>query len=308
MRLELSVEAALSACLLYQLGREFAPWAAQRRHVGAFALGGAALATAISAAAYQPGAEPRWSALEPVCGLVLVLGTLLAVLRVRDRELACPAEVLRGPDAQVSRVCPAPAALALAGFFFGLGLALQWRLQAALTPGFGVLLIEARWKRGAWPSRRSLWVTLSSPFSFALCGVAIGDFLFRRAGHEIGASAAALSPGLGPDSASAGMLSGLWRLFLELGSDWTWMGFVALGLGWALLFRKKPWMAAGLFSLILGPALCSAAAAPALSMLSLIQVFLGLGLAGFMAVPPLRRWLGPVFLAAALATAWRLRP
>lgn len=294
---DLFMEAALSACLLYQVGREFAPWAAQRPYLAAFALGGAALTTAVSAAAYRPGADLAYSPLNPAWSLALVLGILLAVLRFRDAALACPVGILRGSDGPESRVCPAPWSLALAGFLFGLGLALQWRLQTALLPGCGILLVEARWKRHAWPARRSLGRIVSPPFFAALAGMALGRSQLLPAGI---ASSQIVGPG------SGGVLEGLRRLFQDLGSHWTWPGLVVLGLGWALLFKKKPWMAAGLFSLVLAPILFFSVSAPALSCLILIQAFLGLGLAGFVAVPPLRRWLGLFFLAAAGAAAWRL--
>jgi len=307
MKLDLFIEAAFSACLLYQVGREFAPWAAQRPYTAALALGGAALTAAVSAAAFQPGADLRCSPLDPAWCLALALGSLAAVLRFRDAALACPVGILRGSDGPGSPVCPAPAALALAGFLFGLGLALQWRLQAALLPGYGILLIEARWKRGAWPAWRTLGRILSPPFFSALFGMALGRSPLLPSGLGNGEGAAILRSGLNPGSGSGGVLGGLWRLFLVLGSQWTWPGLLALSLGWALFFRKKPWMAAGLFSLLLAPVLFSADLAPALSYLMLIQTILGLGLAGFMAVPPLRRWLGLFFLAAAGAAFWRLR-
>ncbi|HTB23253.1 MAG TPA: hypothetical protein VK914_11170 [bacterium] len=283
--------AALSAALFYQAGREFAPWAAQRVYLGAFALGGAALTAVMNVGLSTPD-------------LALALGTSLAVLRVRDAGLVCPVGLLRGSEGPDSSLCPAPVALGLAAFLFGAGLPLNGWVQVALLPGYGILLFEARWKRRAWPAWPSLGRIVLPPLLSALAGMALCYFLLMPLG--LGRPMFNVAEGAGLNHGSDGVFAGLWRLVLDLGRDWTWPGLAALGLGWALLFRKKPWMAAGLFSLVLALALFSPASQAPIYRLILIQVFLGLGLAGFMAVPPLRRWLGPVFLAAALAAAWRL--
>jgi tetratricopeptide (TPR) repeat protein len=324
-----AIAAVLAACLLYTLALEFAPWAAEHRRLGLFALGGGAVMAVLPTLWFESTtAKGGIYALN----LALSLGGLLAILRVRDAGLSCSVETLRGGPSTRSLTCgcPSPRALALAALMFGLGLANHWTSQLALLPAYALLLGEARWKRRAWPPR-SAWGRMAfPPLLLVAAGAALYGVLPLRS--RLGAPLMWGDPstwagfwGVFTRGRYAGLEASktwpaFWALILRMAgdaaSDWTWPGLAVLGLGWALLFRKRLWLAVGLFSLPLGLALAVACKAnPPADALFIIdpylapfQAGLGLGLAGFFAVPPLRRLLGPGLLVAALALgAWNWR-
>lgn len=321
--------AVLAACLVYTLGLEFAPWARERRRLGFFALGAGAVLAALPTLWLEAStAKGGIYALN----LALSLGGLLAVLRVRDAGLSCPVGTLRGGPStrSLSCGCPAPRALALAALLFGLGLADHWTSQVALLPAYALLLGEARWKRDAWPPRSSWGRMACLPLLLVAAGAAL--YLLLPLRSRLGAPLlwgdpttwqgfwSVLTRGRYAGLEASKTWPAFWalvrRMAADVASDWTWPGLAVLGLGWALLFRKRFWLAVGLFSLPLGLALAVACKAnpPADALfiidpyLAPLQAGLGLGLAGFFAVPPLRRLLGPGLLAAALALgAWHWR-
>ena len=257
--------------------------------------------------------------------LALNFATLYCILKVRAAGLACPIEQLRGEGPFAGRGlscgCPAPAALRLAGLFFGLGLANHWTSQVVLLPGYAILLAEPRVRRAGWPSILNLLRIAAWPVFFALLGFSLYLYLPLRA----------QAPLVWGDTQS---LRGLWWVFnrsqysgVEAGKSWAvfeqlmayvghdivtdysaW-GVLALAGGWALLFRRRPFLAGGLLALpaTLAVAVAWKANPPADSYFIMdpylvpVHVGLGLGLAGWGAMIPLRRWLGLAGLAAALA-------
>jgi len=328
-----ALAAVLAASLVYALGREFAPWATQQGRLAAFA---------VAVSAVMAFTQTLWFQATIAKGgiytlnLALSLGALLAVLRVRDAGLTWskippPAVASLGADASCANAPNAAlplGAFALLGLLFGLGLANHWASQAVLLPCFALLLAEAPVKRGARALFAAWGPGLGISAFFMIPGLVLYAYvpLRGRLGAGLVWGDASTWAGLwdivtrnhyaglegGKTWAAYGALWG--RIAKDCVTDWTWPGLGALALGWALLFRKRLWLACGLFAWPLGLAVAVAAKAnpPADSLFIVdpylipLQVGLGLGLAGFMAVPPLRRRLAFVFLAAACGlAAWQ---
>lgn len=324
-----SLAIVLAACLLYALGREFAPWESGRTSLGLFALGGAAALACTQTLWFQATIAKGGIY---TLNLALSLATLLALLKVRDAGLLCPVEQLRGQGAYAGGGfgcgCPDPRALRLAGLCFGLALANHWTSQVVLLPGYALLLAEPRWRRQGWPSPLSLLRIAVWPALFALMGVALYAYLAVRT--RLGAPLVwgdagtwkgllwiftrSQYAGVESNKTLASFLALLQRIGADVVQDWTWPGVLLLAGGWALLLRRRFLLALGLLALPLSLAVAVAwkANPPADSFFIIdpylipVHVGLGLGLAGWMAIPRLRRWLGPgLFLGAVGLGLWQ---
>lgn len=305
----------LAALILLRLAREFAPWAGSRRQVEGLALAGA-LAIGGTQQLFFQATIAKGGVY--TLNLALSFGVLLAVLAARDALLLRPKGTLL------------PAAfwrgLSLAALAFGLGLANHWTSMVLLGPTACILLAEAAWmRRPQWQARDSRRAAL------ALGLVALGVLLYaylpirtRLGAPLIWGPAATWKEllwvfsrsqyaGVEANKTLAQFLVLLRYIALKGLEDWTWVGLLALAGGWALLLRKRLWLALGLLSLPLGLAVAVAwkANPPSDSFFIMdpylvpMHAGLGLGLAGWAAMPPLRRWLGAGLLLLALGLgAW----
>lgn len=318
-----AVSSVLGACLLFTLGLEWAPWASQRGRLGAFALCGGLLLAFLQTLWFQSTIAKGGIY---TLNLALTLGTLLAVLRVRDAALSCPVETLRGGG---PRSGLAPGSGTMAALLLGLGLANHWPSQVVLLPAYGLLLADAHLQRRAWPSVLA-WPSLALKAAWPLVpGLTLYLYLPLRA--RLGPAQVWGDPatwagfvrliGRGQYTGveASKTLGATWALAARVGEDlyqdWTWVGLGFVFLGWALLFRRRTLLACGLFAIPLGlVAGVLFKANPPPDSLFIIdpyllpaQVGIGLGLAGFVALPRTRRLLAPGLLLGALALAC-LRP
>jgi tetratricopeptide (TPR) repeat protein len=266
--------------------------------------------------------------------LALTMATLICVLRVRAAGLSCSLDQLRGTGGfegkGFSCGCPDPAALRLAGLFFGLGLANHWTSQVVLLPGYSILLAESRFVRDGWPRPAKLLRMALLPLLFMALGLSLYLYLPLRSAQ--GAPLVWGDPGswkgfwwIFNRSQYAGVEAGKTvRNFLDLMAyigrlvlaDWSLPGALALAAGWILLLRQKLWLGLGLLALPLGLAVAVAwKANPPLDSFFIIDPYLvpvhvglGMGLVGLALWPPLRRALAPALLGGALALgAWQWR-
>ena len=317
---------ALALACLVEILTELAPWESQRQEL---LLGALAMALALGCT------QTFWFQATIAKGgiytlnLALTFATLLCVLKVRSAGLACLIEQLRGQGSfaggGLSCGCPAPQALQLAGLFFGLGFANHWTSQIVLLPGYAVLLAESRVRRDGWPRAADLLRMALWPAAFAALGLSLYVYLPLRArlGAPLVWGAAdtwkgflwifdrSQYAGIEQSKSLAVFMALLLRIGQNVAADFTGLGAAALLLGWALLFRRRAFLAAGLLLLPLTLALAVAwkANPPSDSYFIIdpyllpVHLGLGLGLAGFGGVAQVRRWLGPGFLAGALALA-----
>jgi len=310
-----ALSVALAAALLFTVGRDVAPEAAEGPLAG-LALGGAALIAVTQTLWFQAGIAKGGVY---TLNLALTLGALLAVLRVRRCGLDGPLELLCGPG---SLGCAAPRAVGLAGLCLGLGFADHWTSQVVLLPGFAWLLAEPRWRRGAWPSFRQagrLSLVAGLP---ALAGLALYLYLPLRGGQGpllVWGDASTWSgflwmftrgqyAGVEAHKTLQSWLDLMAYIGGDLVHDWTWAGLLACALGWALLAWRRWSLALGLLSIpvLLALAVAAKANPPTDSYFIVdpylvpLQVGLGLGLAGWAALLPGRAWLGLLCFAGAL--------
>lgn len=313
-----AVAVVLGALLLLALAREFAPWAAELGRLRAFSLAGALALGATHQVLFQ--ATIAKGGLYTL-NLALSAGVLLALLALRDALLSAPAGAPPSPRAW--RV------LGLACLLLGLGVANHWTSVALLGPAGLALLAPALWQR------RPAW-SMGHVFKLAAClalllpGLALYAYLPIRS--RLGApliwteasSLADLLWVLGRGQYAGVEAGKTWARFLmllqhlagQVVRSWTWPGLLLLAGGWALLARKRPLLAPGLLALPLGLACAVAwkANPPADSFFIMdpyllpLHFGLGLGLAGWAALPGRRSWLGPGALALALGVgAWHWR-
>lgn len=300
----------LAALLLLRLAREFAPWASAGK-----ALEGLALAGALAIGATQQLAFQATIAKGGIYTLNLSLSfaVLLAALSARDALLRAP------KGAAIPR--SAWRDLSLGSLAFGLGLANHWTSQVLLGPVVCILLAEPLWlRRPMWSVQDARRAATTA--ALILLGLALYAYLPIRA--RLGAP---LIWGPADDLKSllwvfsrsqyAGVEAN--KTLAQFGvllryiagksvEDWTWIGLLALAGGWALLLRRRLWLALGLLSLPLGLAVAVAwkANPPSDSYFIMdpylipMHAGLGLGLAGWAAMPPLRRWLGAALLLLAV--------
>ena len=316
----------LAACALFVLGREFDPWSADQGSLGALALGGAAAIGATQTLWFQ-ATIPKGGIY--TLNMALSLGTLLCLMRVREAGLTGPVE---RPTAGLGSAplpdrgaVPAQGALAMGGLLFGLGMANHWTSQVVLLPGYALLLAEAGLRGRAWPSWRALGRMTMLPAALFLCGLGLYAYVVLRS--RLGAALVWGDPsdwkgfwwifdrsqyaGLESGKSLANFLVLLRRIAEDAASDWTWPGLACCALGWAVMARRAPFLALAAACLPLGLAVAVAwkANPPADALFIIdpylvpVHVGLGLGLAGWAALPRLRTWTGPLFAAGALALA-----
>jgi tetratricopeptide (TPR) repeat protein len=310
---------ALAAGVLAALGSELAPPGTRPWAVQGLALAGALALAATQTLWFQAGIAKGGVY---TLNLALTFFTLAALLALRRRGLAGPAEALRGDGAGMG---PLAAPLALAGLGFGLGMADHWTSQVVLVPGLAWLTVEPWARRRTLPSPQGLLRLLGPALLAVAAGFALYLYLPLRSRQGL-----LLSWGQ-PDtwagfwwifnrSQYAGIEAGKtwaawWALMGRMGQDllqdWTGPGLLALAGGWGLLAWRRWWLALGLLALplLLGLAVATKANPPADSLFIIdpylvpLHVGLGLGLIGYAALLDQAPWLGLVLLAGALGLA-----
>lgn len=320
---------ALALACLFEVLQELAPWESQRRDLLLGAMGMAAALACTQSFWFQATIAKGGIY---TLNMALTFATLLCVLKVRSAGLACPVEQLRGEGIYAgtgfSCGCPDPRALRLAGLFFGLGFANHWTSQVVLLPAYGLLLAEPRLRRNGWPGTLGVLRIGFWPAVLAVVGLSLYVYLPIRS--RLGAPLVWGEPdtwqgflwvfnrsqyaGIEAKKSLAVFMALLLRIGQNVVADFSWVGVLALVGGWALLFRRRAFLATGLLLLPLTLALAVAwkANPPSDSYFIIdpyllpVHLGLGLGLAGLGALPPIRRWLGLGFAVSALALgAWQ---
>lgn len=310
-----AVALVLGALILRRLACEFAPWASSRAQVLGLAWAGALAIGLTQQLAFQASIAKGGIY---TLNLALSLGALLALLQVRDALLS---------GAKGAPVAPrAWAGLSAAALLFGLGLANHWTSMVLLGPAALILLAEPLWLRRPAQLLRSSFNLVPAVLLLA-SGLAVYAFVPIRT---------ALGAPLiwGPAETfkellwiltrsqyagvEAGKTLGQFLVLLryiaaQVLEDWAWVGLLFVAGGWALLLRRRLWLALGLLSLPLGLAVAVAwkANPPSDSFFIMdpylipLHAGLGLGLAGWAAIPRLRRALGGACLLLAVGLgAW----
>ena len=312
---------ALAAGLLGLLAAALAPEGARPWAVHGLGLAGALSLAATQTFWFQAGIAKGGVY---TVNLALTLATLWALLHLRQRSLACPADELAGRGKLGG---PAPGAWALAGLCFGLGMADHWTSQVVMLPGYAWLLAEPYARRGLWPG----WRALRGPalvVALTLPGLALYLYLPLRSrqGLVLGWGEPdtwrgfwwmfdrSQYAGIEASKTWAAWVTLLGRMGQDLVQDWTWPGLLACAGGWALLFRRQWSLALGLLALplMLGLAVATKANPPADSLFIIdpylvpLQVGIGLGLAGYAVLLGRIPWLGAGLLVGALGlAAWQ---